>query len=210
MGHFSMSIANALDGQLRITQNRQRRAAAFAPPSYESTLRVIPTCPPGQSVRVFGGRIYAGYNWGAAAFDDYEQRAYTVPDLMADLADPDSVTVEVSFSIANRYQFFLLELKLPAIVEEPAESDWSFYLHGTGDELATAGEAEQWLNSYDFQHSSPWDEGAYGLCFPLCGIVLRNDGRTGLAGAFLPIDMINRGRSYLWPRDMRPRWYIES
>lgn len=190
-------------------QKAQRRAGGFAPPTYVDMLRVAPSCPPSQCMNIRGGRLYAGYNWGNAAFDDYEQRAYTVPDLSADLADPDSVTVEVSFTIADYYQFFFLELKLPAVVDGPTSSDWSFYLHGTGDELATAGDAELWMDSYDFQRSSPWDEGTNGLAFPLCGLVLKNDGRIGVAGAFLPVDAVNRGRSYTWPTDIRPRWFIE-
>ena len=190
--------------QILRLQKTKRKNAGFAPPTYDDILRVAPTCPPSQSVHVRGGRIYAGYNWGAAAFDDYEERAYTVPDLTADLTE----AAAVSFVTAGYYQFFFLELKLPAVVEEPAAGDWSFYLHGTGDELATAGDAEQWMDSYDFQHSSPWDEGALGLAYPLCGVVLRSDGRTGVDGAFLPVDVVNRGRSYLWPRDVRPNQYI--
>ena len=41
---------------------------------------------------------------------------------------------------------------------------------------------------------------------PLVGLVLRNDGRTGVAGAVMPIDRVNRGRSYYW-KDLRPRHY---
>jgi len=37
---------------------------------------------------------------------------------------------------------------------------------------------------------------------------LRNDGQAGVPGAILPVDVVNRGRSYLWPRDVRPRKYF--
>jgi len=205
-----MKTSGIFERQINSLQRWQQKRNAFAPPNFENMLRIAPTCPPSQSVQMQGGRIYTGYNWGDAAYDDYEQRAYTLPNLTVNLADSDSVTIEISFITANYYQFFLLELKLPAVIEEPVASDWSFYLHGTEDEFSTAAEAELWLNSYDFQYSSPWDEGGYGLCFPLCGVVLKNDGRASVSGAFLPIDVINRNRSYLWPRDMRPRWYIES
>lgn len=41
---------------------------------------------------------------------------------------------------------------------------------------------------------------------PLCGIILRNNGTTGTGRHFLPIDAVDRGRSYTWPRDLRPQW----
>jgi len=203
-----MSYAiNSLGRLLR----QQRRRKGFVEGADYYWLRVAPSCPPDKRLHMRGGRTYLGYNpQFPATYDDYEQRAYTVPDLTADLADIDSVTIGVTFTNANYYQFFLLELKLPAEVEEPTASDWSFYLHGTGDEFATAREAEEWLDSYDFQHSEPWDEGTEGCAYPLCGVVLRNDGETGVSGAFLPIDVVNRGRSYTWPRDVRPRQDIYS
>jgi hypothetical protein len=189
---------------------KERKRAAYVPSNDWYELRVAPSCPPDKQIHLRGGRIYLGYNWGWAIYDDYEQRAYTVPDLSADLSDVDSVAINITFTNADYYQFFFLQLQLPAVVEEPAEGDWSFYLHGTLDEFETAGEAEEWLDSYDFQRSSPWDEGSEGTCYPLCGVVLRNDGQVGVSGAFLPIDMVNRGRSYIWPTDMRPLQDIYS
>ena len=189
-------------------QQSENRQAAFVPGAEWYELRVSPTCPPSKSVALRGGRLYAGYNPGWATFDVYEQRAYTVPDLTANLSDPASVTVDVTFTNAGYYQLFLLELKLPAVVENPAVTDWTFYLHGTGDELATAEEAEAWMTSTTFTESSPWDEGAEGTCYPLCGLVLKNDGQVGVSGAFLPVGLVNRGESYIWPRDIRPRQYI--
>ena len=191
-------------GRLRKTTDRQ---SAFVPQESWNQFRVSPTCPPSTRLYVRRGRIYAGYNPTRADIDDWEFHAWTVPSLSADVADPDSVTIDVTFTTANYYQFFFLELRVPAVIEEPNESDWSFYLHGTGDEFGAAPEAELWLDSYDFQRSSPWDHGDIDVdtvAYPLCGLVLRNDGRTGVSGAILPIDLVNRGRSYIWPRDMRP------
>jgi len=188
----------------------EKKKGGYVPSNDWYELRVAPSCPPDKQIHMRGGRVYLGANPGWVAYDDYEQRAYTVPPLSADLSDPDSVTIDVTFTNADYYQFFLLQLRLPAVVEEPAVSDWYFYLHGTLDEFPDAGTAEQWLDSYEFQHSSPWYEGAEGTCYPLCGVVLRNDGQTGVSGAFLPIDMVNRNRSYIWPTDMRPLQDIYS
>ena len=189
-------------------QQSENRQAAFVPGAEWYELRVSPTCPPSKSVTLRGGRLYAGYNPGWASFDVYEQRAYTVPELTADLDDTASVTVDVTFTNAGYYQLFLLELKLPAVVENPAAGDWAFNLHGTNDELATAELAEAWMNSTTFTESSPWYHGALGTAYPLCGLVLKNNGQVGVSGAFLPVGLVNRGESYIWPRDMRPRQYI--
>jgi len=189
---------------------KKRRQNAFVPGADWYSLRVAPTCPPSKQLHMRSSRINLSYNPGWGTFDDYEFRAYDVPDLIADLADPASVTVTVTFTNAGYYQLFLLELKLPAVVENPAATDWSFNLHGTNDELATAGETEAWLNSETFQKSSPWYHTTIGCAYPLCGLVLKNDGQVGVSGAFLEVDLVNRGRSYIWPRDMRPRQFIEG
>ncbi|NIV37616.1 MAG: hypothetical protein GWN58_51810 [Anaerolineae bacterium] len=191
-------------------QRNQQRMGGFVPSDTYYALRVAPTCPPSKQLHVRGGRTYLGYNPGWVIWDDYEQRAYTVPDLTADLASLDSVNLDVAFTTADYYQFFLLELRLPAVVEEPSASDWTFYLHGTGDEFATPGEAEAWIDNVTFRQSSPWDHGADGSAYPLCGLVLKNDGTPGAGCQILPVDYVNRGRSYMWPTDLRCRQDIYS
>lgn len=193
---------NTRVGKLR--RDQQRQAGYVRNPEWYE-LRVAPTCPPSKQIQMRGGRTFLSANTGWVIWDDYEYRAYTVPDLTADLSDVDSVFASVSFSTANYFRFFILELRMPAVLEEPAVGDWSFYLHGIDAEYATAGDAEQSINSNAFQTSGIWEHGADGSAYPLCGVVLKNDGNTGVAGAFLPIDVINRGRSYIWPRDLRAR-----
>lgn len=73
------------------------------------------------------------------------------------------------------------------------------------EEYSTAACVEQWAD---------WDlrwtlDKYYG--YPLCIIIVKNDGITateapGVHGHILPIDAVNRGRSYLW-RDIRPIMY---
>ena len=196
-----------LDVQRRLNKLRQqndRRGGAVERENW-NMFRVAPTCPPSRQLHVRGGRIYAAYNPTFAVSDDYEYRAWTVPALTADLEDVNSVYVDVAFTNADWYQFFLLEMRVPGEIEEPGASDWSFYLHGTLDEFETAGEAELWLDSDSFQHSFPWEHGSIGVVsYPLCGLVLRNNGTPGAGCQILPIDLVNRGRSYLWPVDFRP------
>lgn len=185
----------------------QDRKAGIAEHEWLDALKVSPSCPPSKAMHVRGGRSYLGNSY-YTGWDDYEERAYTIPDLVADLDDVESVVTDILFTTAGAYQFFLLEMCLPAVIEEPTASDWTFYLHGTGDEFDTAAEAEAWLDSETFQNSEAWDHGSDGICYPLCGLVLKNDGNVGLGRSILPIDAVNRGRSYMWPRDMRPLQFM--
>ena len=174
--------------------------------------RVAPTCPPSKQLHVRGGRMYGTYNSTLADIDDWQYRAWTVPDLVADLGDIESVGVDVNFANANYYQFFVLELRIPKVIEQPTASDWWFYIHTIYNEFATAGEAEAWLHSTAFQNDPDedccWKHPPYPLtefvAYPLCGLVLKNDGTPGAGCQILPVDLVNRGRSYMWPVDFRP------
>lgn len=198
-----MSNGLALAKQMRGVDKAQGRAAGFVPGNDWYQLRVAASCPPDKQLHLRGGLVYCGYYGGA--YSDYNNRAYTVPDLTADLADSTSVSVDITFTNANWYKFAMLLLKLPTVIEEPTESDWLFYLFETGEEFETPAEAEAWMESETFRHGDPWS-GERG--YPLVGVVLRNDGQTGVSGAFLPVDVVNRDRSYIWPSDVRPRKYV--
>ena len=193
-----------LQGRLNKLQNQAGKREGFVPRENWYQFRVAPTCPPSTQLHVRGGRLYSTYIYGEV-FDPVEYRAWTVPDLTADLADVNSVYTDVAFTNANYYQFFFLELRAPLEPEQPTVSDWAFYLHGTYNEFATAGEAELWLDSDEFQKSEPWEHRVIGIIsYPLCGLVLKNDGTPGAGCPILPVDYMNRGRSYMWPVDMRP------
>ena len=83
-------------------------------------------------------------------------------------------------------------------------SDWHEY-----EEIPGAG---VWYDDepywpYPYVESDPNMVSAYRITgIPLCGIILKNNGTTGTGRHFLPIDAVNRGRSYTWPRDLRPQW----
>jgi len=123
-----------------------------------------------------------------------------------------------------------LLLCLPEQEDDPGPGDWNLRLHCFPEEYATGGEAEMrlqtwWLESYNpgpFATSNTtahyWPDPVYytrssvdyyirqDTGMPLCGVILRNDGTLGPGRFFQPVDAVNRGRSYLWPRDARPRW----
>jgi hypothetical protein len=168
-------------------------------------LRVSPSCPPDKRLYMQGGLVYCTRDstFGSGTWD---YRAYTVPSLVADLADPAQVTVDVTFTNANWYKVYVLLLKRPLEAVEPTATDWTFWLWGTDTELETSTEAEAHMTWETMHDSWPWydfRDDYHG--YPLCGVVLRNDGNTGVSGAFLPVGFTNRGGSYQWPVDLRPR-----
>jgi len=202
----------SLQQRVNSLQTQANRYGGFVQDESWYQFRVSPTCPPSKELHMQGGRMYATYNPTGADLDDYEYRAWTVPSLTADLADVNSVTVDVTFEHAGYYQFFILELRIPLVVEQPSASDWWFYLHTIYNEFATAGEAEAWSQSEAFQYDPdedcawkhpPYPNTAF-VAYPLCGLVLKNDGNPGGGCPILPVDLVNRGRSYMWPVDMRP------
>ena len=204
---------NSLLSRVRDIQLSQQKAAPIVKNRYEDALKASPSCPPDKRLRVHGGPNFCSWNRGDASWDYAEHRVYTVPNLVADLSDPDSVYTTVTFSNAGWYKSYFFCLRLPAVAEEPTVDDWSFYLHGTEDEFKTTTEAEMWTHRGDFLNHNYLDRDSsmrIGSTYQLCGVILRNDGRTGIAGAILPIDVINRGRSYVWPRDIRPRLPMDS
>jgi hypothetical protein len=113
-----------------------------------------------------------------------------------DLSDDTQVSGGVSFSNANYYIGYILSLDGADAFNGTTPM---FSIFNANGEVATGAEAEQ--NILD-EVAGGYYWAAY---YPLCGIVLRNDGNTGVSDAFLPIDRINRGRSYIWPADFRPR-----
>jgi len=133
----------------------------------------------------------------------------------------------LSWAQSGWYRGGVLLLLLPDAEDQPTEGDWRLRLHCYSEEYATPGEAEErlvaWLSgsanvSFAYDPSGNyWPlpmvyagvPGTYvyqDSGMPLCGVILRNDGNVGGGRFFMPIDACNRGRSYTWPRDLRPQW----
>jgi hypothetical protein len=71
-------------------------------------------------------------------------------------------------------------------------------LHQDANEWATYVQAEN-----DFWNNGPADD-LWGTYIPLCVVVLRNDGYTGVAGAIENITVSDKEQSYILIRDFRP------
>jgi hypothetical protein len=163
-----------------------------------------PSCPPDTRVHVRGGRLW----------QVWDGVPWLIPSGAADLADPAGSGVWgattsplyspsehyiISFDTAGYYRVYTL------VVKVPADAGMEFYLVDleAEAEFATAAEAEA-----AWPGTASWDTEAWYQGFPVCGLVLRNDGRAGTPGAILDIDRVNRGRSYIWPPDCRPLDYL--
>jgi len=163
-------------------------------------LKVAPTCPPSKRLYIRGGKEFNTFRVA-----DYNYRAYTIPDLIANLEDIDEVQVDVSFTNAYWYKCYALLLKLPEEPIEPTISDWKFHLWGDEEELETAAEAEAHMEIPILVDSHPWYYSGTLYGYPLCGVILRNNGTVGAGCPIMPVDFLNRGRSYMWPTDIRPK-----
>lgn len=159
-------------------------------------LRMSVSCPPDTQIHIRAGFATWGSNWVA-------QQTVWFPDIAIDFTDTDQfITYTGNFANANYYMPLLLlysvqyfdMLKAGDTEGEPPIDDY-----GNGLEYATAAEAEQ--------AAQGWFDGTNAIYtgrLPLCLVVLKNNGITGVDGQVLPVDAVNRGRSYFW-RDVRPR-----
>ena len=147
-------------------------------------VRAVPTEPPSRRLHFIGGLVYCD----PSAYGDGRCSAWQF----------DSAVVEVDRLVgaagAGVYRGYCLVLSLP-----PFEAHTpGFVLVGPGLDCADAAEAEAMVESVlQVRGHSPQ---YYG--YPLAGLVLRWD-----SDGLLPIDWTNRGRSYLWPQDVRPLEY---
>jgi hypothetical protein len=121
---------------------------------------------------------------------------YWVESLTCDFSDTDDIALS-AFTNANYYIAIIL---LFDVINYAAGTTPYFTFTGAETEYATAAEAE---NSIESEAMTDWP---WRANFPVCGVVLRNNGQVGVEGAFMPVDMINRGGSYIF-NDYRPRHY---
>ena len=154
---------------------------------------VAPSCPPDKRLHIRGG--YATESYG---FDGTMLQSDT-PSVTCDFQDFTDTQMELVFNGAGYYLPIILCYHGAWISRRSyAESyEHPVFDNVAGTEVATAAEAEAqidaWMNGY-----TDWSY----YRFPLRGVVLRNDGDVGSPYAILPIDLVNRGRSYLY-RDAR-------
>ena len=173
-----------------------------------------PTCPPSTALFVRGGLLAASSDY--TRNDEYA-RQWTIPSQSYDLTDAEECITEIVFTSADYYKAYLVLLSLAeGAYSNPDASDWKLRLRGTGSEFASSQEAEDdlvyYLTQFGYEDNRPWPKvdqpgwitGDPPSARPLAGLIVKNNGTIGTNNV-LPIDRVNRGRSYLF-MDVRPRW----
>lgn len=152
--------------------------------------RISPTCPPSTSITFRGGYVWKP----PASVGSY---GWHIPSYTVDLADGDKTgRSTVSFTTPYAYVEYTILLRVAdglAPHEEWPETapDLSIRLLGSSGEHATAKDAEDAMIAREKSAGQ-----YYGI--PVVGIIFRNNGNIVEYNQFMPIDKINRGRSYLF------------
>lgn len=156
------------------------------------SFRVSASCPPDNRIHIRGGwawqpgssygGIYKSTNLGDIAYIPWDYFTY-FGFVNANWYLPIIVTYPVGFNRLRVYTLF------------------SLTLGAAEDEYGTAAEAEAAVERW-------WTDRVWGYGVPLPPLILRNNGNTVDNNQFLDIDPVNRGRSYIWQREMRGTYEI--
>ena len=185
----------------RLEKQQRRQAGTVQSDAYQ--FKLSPTCPPSTSIRFNGGLAW----WPAYS---YWPAGFFIPSYTVDLTDPDKVSVRRDYSgytytFNNPYWYAPCIAIITGYATWPPPDPWPeeppdtiFYLYGTHGgsspyfaEYETAGEAEMALQEIIGEQAA-----YYGIAAG--GLVLRNNGNVGAHNQYMPVDPINRGRSYLF------------
>ena len=184
-----VNVWNVLDGRIRRLEKQQQQQAATVQNWDQSQYLMSATCPPTTTITIRGGQL-CDTGWG-----DY----YTTPSTSFDMMDYDTANKNGRFSNANWYIFYWLSIH---------PEGTRLYVGGPNGwwvEYATAAAAEEAAMDPEcdqLRNFPPWDYGVSIGC-----LVLRNNGNTEEYNQFMPIDPVNRGRSYILRthRNIAPR-----
>ena len=190
-----------LDRQVQRLELNQQRRAGSVENADTYRFRLSPTCPPSTSITFHGGLAW----W--PAYSSYPA-GFFIPTYTVDLSDTSKTYGEFIFSNANWYSAVLLGLEqdmwpppAPPDTWPDTLPDGCIYLARSGDEFETAVEAEVTVRELVGSRVA-----RYGVC--MGGVVLRNNGNIIDYNQFLPIDPINRGRSYIFGNQKRYGWEL--
>lgn len=148
--------------------------------------RVRASCPPDTRIHVSAQRYVAPPSWGGGY--TYYLDGDTI-DFAGGTGDYYPID---AYEFTNPYYYIAM------FVVFDDEDNYNFYgaacanVNGGGFvECKTAPEAEESIDDFAC-------DGMTQLGFPICRLVLKNNGTISRTGQFMPIDPINRGRSYIW------------
>jgi len=173
---------------------------------------VSPTCPPSTSIYIREGKAWRDpYYWFVIGYN-VQKPSITIDLTTERIVTPASSDVlDLSFTNPDYYKaialcyngdwIFYEQYGIEYVVDECA-----FYFYGGETEHATAAGAEAEIDLMLNGGLCGGDNGEglyYEYAFQLWSLILHNNGITGTPGQIMPIDKLNRGRSYLY-RDLRP------
>jgi len=191
-------IDSILGGHIRRLDQQEQARAVFEPNAVWSDFKIAPSCPPDKRLHIRGGIANPELRIGATSQCDF------IPSWVCDFENEPETQMDLDFTNAGYYLplilcyywEWILYRTLGAAYAEPV------FDNVIGTEVATAAEAEMQIDAF-LNGYTDW----YYYRMPLWSVVLQNDGQVGINYAISPIDLINRGRSYLY-RDARARWAI--
>lgn len=174
----------------RLEQQKARQRAEMDAWQWYHFL-VAPSCPPDTSVQIRPGLALPAARYGLVQNQTYfEAQA-------CEFTDTANTGLDCNFTNAGYYLGFILCYNSDWMMDTTTAQQ--FVIVGAASEHATAALAEEEIRLL----LNGGDDWIYEV-FPLWAMVLRNDGNTGIDGAILPVDAVNRERSYLF-KDARQR-----
>ena len=183
-------------GGIKRLERQQAKLAGHEPDDLWYQLRVAASCPPDKTLNIRSGVVSPSYQWAVFELTDI------LPDTVADFEDQEATGMSLAFTTADYFLPIVLCYGYDWVAyqgyDDPSLYD-SIFDNVVGTEAATAIEAEAQIDGF-LNGSEQW----YYERLPLCGVVFKNDGNTGISYAIEPIDQVNRGRSYIY-RDARVR-----
>ena len=179
--------------RIQTLERQEARKAAHVEEPLSEHFRVAVSCPPDTQIHVRGGNIWEGNYWWTVGL------GYYLEGFSIDFSDASSITnYDGNFANADYFMGVIIGRAFYGLCD--------YLCVGADTEHATAALAEAHIETVALATENVWRGDTNDGNLPLIGLVLRNDGRTGVDGAVLPIDRVNRGRSYYW-KDLRPRYY---
>jgi len=180
-----------LDRQVRSLEQGQQRRAGNVQNADVYRFMLSPTCPPSTSIHFHGGLAW----WPVYSL---YPAAFFIPSYTVDLSDRTKTYGEFKFTNANRYVAALIgidqDLWPPPEPPDTWPTDYPdncLYIYRSTTEFETAAEAEVRVRELIGQRVIYYSVNGGGIVF-------RNNGNTDDYNQFMPIDPINRGRSYLF------------
>jgi len=174
---------------LRRLEKNMDRISGLAPGGDKwYQFKVAPSCPPDKRLHIRSGFPVPSIRW-SDIIDDY-----LIPDTICDFGNVDETDMDLVFTNANYYLPLLLCYYGTWLTDTTTEPIFDNVI---GTEVETLAEAEAQIDGF-LNGVEQW----YYYRLPLWGVVLKNDGNVDISYAIEPIDMVNRGRSYLY-RDAR-------